>query len=176
MTIFNDDSMGKSPFRFPVHLFLTMLTLTSSIITFFSLADSTGWQRIQALWQKDWMNMWLDNPLCARDYGKHAKSSQFFIGAFPFLCRFSSHCTFKRHYSLARSFWILPPIFLAPLTSTPCLHSVAHYTRLVHSIPNIQFYHNLIQRIKSTLSQRHDFDLLNVPSSHLGSSSRCAKC
>jgi hypothetical protein len=40
MTTLNDDSQGKSPFQHPVHLYLTLLTLTSSIITFFFLGES----------------------------------------------------------------------------------------------------------------------------------------
>jgi hypothetical protein len=35
------------------------------------------------------------------------KASEFFLGALPLYCRFSSHCTAEHHYSLAHFPWTL---------------------------------------------------------------------
>jgi hypothetical protein len=44
---------------------------------FFFSADSIGWQRISIPWQQDWMAVWLDWGLDARNYEKLGKHLQF---------------------------------------------------------------------------------------------------
>jgi hypothetical protein len=64
--------------------------------------------------------------------------------------RLSSHCAFKRHHSLALSLWTLPLILLVPLISSPLLHSVPHYTRLV-----------FMKRPKCSFTQSHSVNKNN---------------
>jgi hypothetical protein len=114
MTIHYDDSKGKSPFPHHAHLSLTLLSLTSSNIPRLFLSR---FNRIST--DIGSLAAGMDGHVARLGIGRKGH------------CRFCSHCTSKGSYYLAHFLWPLPLTRLAPLTSSPLLHSVAHYTRLV---------------------------------------------
>jgi hypothetical protein len=104
MTTLDDDSKGKSPFQHPVNLPLTLLTLVSSIIALLSLS------RVNRM-AMDIVSLaaWLDEYVFRLGierwglWNTLGNPDNLFLGALPFQCRLSSHCTTKRYYSFAYS-------------------------------------------------------------------------
>jgi hypothetical protein len=87
MTTFNDDSKGKSPFQPPVHLSITLQTLTSSSITLLFLSRSSKMATdIRSLAPG------LDGHVVRLVIGRKGLRktwSKFFLGPLTFHCRIS---------------------------------------------------------------------------------------
>jgi hypothetical protein len=116
MKTLNDGSRDKSPFQYPVHISLLLLTFTSSTTYYSSFSQQI---------QQD------GNGYRLSGISKGLRKTWQFLVHSSFYRRLSRHCTQKCHYPFILFLRILPLTILAPLISSPLLESLQHYSRLI---------------------------------------------